>query len=135
MDDIGGTVPAAQEEEDENEKSDLWWMDDLDSDSNEQDASGTELNTDLIRASDVQKSLLGDLPDIPGYTFATRFISASEVSGDFYDFVTLPGGRIGFAQGDVSGHGMQAGLIMSMAKKYFPFTLNSAARLAKSWLL
>ena len=65
MDDIGGTVPAAQEEEDENEKSDLWWMDDLDSDSNEQDASGTELNTDLIRASDVQKSLLGDLPDIP----------------------------------------------------------------------
>ena len=122
MDDIGGTVPAADaDEEDENEKSDLWWMDDLDSDSNERDvgASSEEQNTDLIRASDVQKSLLGELPDIPGYTFATRFISASEVSGDFYDFIKLPGGRIGFAQGDVSGHGMQAGLIMSMAKKVF----------------
>ena len=115
MDDLGGTVPAASQD---NDKSDLWWMDDVDESENDSGNAG-EPNTDLIRARDVQQSLLGDHPEIPGYTFATRFISASEVSGDFYDFITLPDGRIGFAQGDVSGHGMQAGLIMSMAKKVF----------------
>ena len=89
-------------------------------------------NTDLIRARDVQKSLLSDHPEIPGFGIATRFISASEVSGDFYDFVRLPNGCIGFAQGDVSGHGMQAGLIMSMAKKVFPSMPNLVAPPARS---
>lgn len=72
---------------------------------------------DLDRARDVQQGMLREAPKLPGYTFGTRFDSCDAVSGDFYEFIALGDGRIGFAQGDVSGHGIQAGLIMSMAKK------------------
>lgn len=74
-------------------------------------------NTEMLRARDVQQGMLREAPAIPGFSFGTRFEAASAVSGDFYEFIQLLDGRIGFAQGDVSGHGMQAGLIMSMAKK------------------
>jgi len=73
--------------------------------------------SDLLRARDLQQKLLGDVPDVPGFIFATRFEPCDHVSGDFFSFIRLLDGRIGFAIGDVSGHGMQAGLIMSMAKK------------------
>jgi len=73
--------------------------------------------SDLLRARDLQQKLLADAPRIPGYTFATRYEPCDHVSGDFFSFIQLLDGRIAFAIGDVSGHGMQAGLVMSMAKK------------------
>jgi sigma-B regulation protein RsbU (phosphoserine phosphatase) len=39
---------------------------------------------------------------------------ASQVGGDFYDVVQLPAGRVAFALGDVSGHGMSAALLMGL---------------------
>ncbi|MDA3959852.1 MAG: PP2C family protein-serine/threonine phosphatase, partial [Planctomycetota bacterium] len=77
------------------------------------------------------QKLLKEAPTIPGYTFATRFEAATEISGDFYEFILLSDGRIGFAQGDVSGHGMQAGLIMSMAKKVLAIYARQGARPAQ----
>jgi sigma-B regulation protein RsbU (phosphoserine phosphatase) len=41
------------------------------------------------------------------------------VSGDFYDYFTLPDGRIPFALGDVSGKGINAALLMSKAASLF----------------
>ena len=73
--------------------------------------------TDLMRARDLQQKFLAEAPEVPGYTFATRYEPCDHVSGDFFSFIRLLDGRIGFAIGDVSGHGMQAGLVMSMAKK------------------
>ena len=73
--------------------------------------------TDLMRARDMQQKFLAEAPEIPGYVFATRYEPCNHVSGDFFSFIRLIDGRIGFAIGDVSGHGMQAGLVMSMAKK------------------
>lgn len=94
------------------------WMDD------EMAASGTgeqhdtgEANTDLIRAQGLQKNLMNECPKIPGFTFATRYEACSTVSGDFYEFIEKDDGNIIFAEGDVSGHGVEAGLIMSMARK------------------
>lgn len=40
---------------------------------------------------------------------------AREVSGDFYDWFELPGGRIGFTIGDVAGKGLDASLLMVRA--------------------
>ena len=95
------------------------WMDAKDDEVEHTPTSSSEAkpDTDLIRAADVQKNMLRMAPELPGFSFATRFEAAGEVSGDFYEFIELKDGRIAIAQGDVSGHGMQAGLIMSMAKK------------------
>jgi sigma-B regulation protein RsbU (phosphoserine phosphatase) len=54
---------------------------------------------------------------MPGFQFAARFEPCADITGDFFVFISLPGGKVGMALGDVSGHGVQAGLIMSMAKK------------------
>ncbi|MBA3686933.1 MAG: serine/threonine-protein phosphatase [Planctomycetes bacterium] len=91
----------------------LSWMDEVE-DHRHQDR---HQDTERVRARDVQKGLMQEAPALPGFTFATRFEACHDVSGDFYEFIKLSDGRIGFAQGDVSGHGLTAGLIMSMAKK------------------
>jgi hypothetical protein len=80
-------------------------------------AVAADRDRDLSRARAVQLALMREAPSVPGYRFATRYESCTEISGDFNQFVALPGGRVGFAQGDVSGHGVQAGLIMAMANK------------------
>ena len=45
--------------------------------------------------------------------------SANEVGGDYCDVVRLPDGRFAIAVGDVSGHNVAAGVMMSMLKVAF----------------
>jgi serine phosphatase RsbU (regulator of sigma subunit) len=42
--------------------------------------------------------------------------TATEVGGDYYDFLPLPDGRYCVVIGDATGHGMSAGLIVGMVK-------------------
>lgn len=42
-----------------------------------------------------------------------------KVGGDYYDYQLLPDGRIALAVGDVMGHGLNAGLLMAVAKSCF----------------
>jgi len=107
-----GAETAAADEDDP-----LAWMEEEDFDPTHFATPDESGDSAIMRARDMQQKLLREAPDLPGYTFATRYEAAEEISGDFYEFIRLPDGRIGFAQGDVSGHGVQAGLIMSMAKK------------------
>jgi sigma-B regulation protein RsbU (phosphoserine phosphatase) len=111
--------PASQAAATSKEPSDLGWMDEMEA----VGGNGKELppseRTDMIKARAVQQGLMQKVPEIPGYHFAVSFEACSDISGDFYQFVRLPDGRHGFALGDVSGHGVHAGLIMSMAKKTF----------------
>src|SRR6185295_6796120 len=51
-----------------------------------------------------------------GVEIAHRYLPASEVGGDFYDVLALDDGRLAVAVGDVAGHGVSSGLVMSMAK-------------------
>jgi sigma-B regulation protein RsbU (phosphoserine phosphatase) len=48
---------------------------------------------------------------------------AAVVSGDFYDFVPLADGKMAILIGDVSGHGIEAGILMGMAKKVLAIRL------------
>ncbi|GAF78403.1 unnamed protein product, partial [marine sediment metagenome] len=59
---------------------------------------------ELTLAGRVQASLLPDGPPvIPGWQIAATWKPARETSGDFYDFVPLPKGRIGIVVADVKG--------------------------------
>lgn len=83
-----------------------------------------ELEESVRRASERQRRLLpAKAPEIPGVEIDLIYRPASVVSGDFYDFVPLGDGRLAFLVGDVSGHGIEAGIVMGMAKKVLAIRL------------
>jgi PAS domain S-box-containing protein len=66
-------------------------------------------------ADTLQRSLLPELPEVPGIESAAHYVSASsaaDVGGDFYDLLHLPDGSIGIAVGDVVGHDVAAAAAM-----------------------
>lgn len=75
------------------------------------------MSDDLKKAQDVQANMLSDLPKIDGWEICVHFTPHSGVSGDFYEVMPLPGGRFLLVLGDVSGHGMQAALVVATALK------------------
>jgi serine phosphatase RsbU (regulator of sigma subunit) len=75
------------------------------------------MSDDLKKAQDVQANMLADLPKIDGWEICVHFTPHSGVSGDFYEVMPLPGGRFLLVLGDVSGHGMQAALVVATALK------------------
>lgn len=74
-----------------------------------------ELSRDMERAGAVQKHMLANLPTIPGFAFAVHYAPHSGVSGDFYEVLPLGEDRFLVLLGDVSGHGMQAALLVASA--------------------
>jgi PAS domain S-box-containing protein len=66
-------------------------------------------------ADTLQRSLLPELPDVPGIESAAHYVSAStaaDVGGDFYDLLDLPDGSVGIVIGDVVGHDVAAAAAM-----------------------
>ena len=61
--------------------------------------------------------MLPKTPHIPGFDFDCCYIPCADVSGDFYDFIRIDDNRLGICIGDVSGHGIEAAMVMGMAKK------------------
>lgn len=54
-------------------------------------------------------------PDFAGLKIAARSIPATEVGGDFYDFIPLDERRLALIVGDVSGKGVSGAMVMSAA--------------------
>ncbi len=72
---------------------------------------------DLVRAREIQQGML------PAARLLTQSLEAagvcsqaSEVGGDFYDYLCPGGDAVGLIVGDVTGHGFYAGLFVAMAK-------------------
>ena len=80
---------------------------------------------ELELAAEIQRDLL---PQPLGREFPVHGINipARSVSGDFYDILVLPDGRIWFNVGDVSGKGMNAALLMAKTSSLFRCLAKSA---------
>ncbi|MDB5097508.1 MAG: serine phosphatase [Cyanobacteria bacterium RYN_339] len=75
------------------------------------------MDQELQRAREVQEAMLPrELPATPGFAFAASSVPCFEASGDYYDFLPLPDGRLGIAVADVAGKGIAAALATAMAK-------------------
>lgn len=75
---------------------------------------------ELEEARELQLSMLPKAPpECCGMAFAYALHTATEVGGDTYDYRTLPGGGLLLAFGDATGHGLQAGLMVTAVKALF----------------
>jgi sigma-B regulation protein RsbU (phosphoserine phosphatase) len=82
----------------------------------------TEQKKALELAGKVQKSLIpARPPQIDGLDLAGRTDSCQEVGGDYFDFLygsDFPSGILRVAVGDISGHGVDAALLMTTARAF-----------------
>ena len=76
-----------------------------------------ETDRSLKTASLRQKRMLPDPPELASFDFGFTYEPAAHVSGDFYDFIPVRDDVWGIVVADVSGHGVEAGIIMGMAKQ------------------
>jgi len=79
----------------------------------EKEETDRSLKTAFLR----QKRMLPDPPQLADFDFGFTYEPAAHVSGDFYDFIPVRDGVWGVVVADVSGHGVEAGIIMGMAKQ------------------
>ncbi len=63
----------------------------------------------------IQTSLVPENPELPGYDIAASIDPADEVGGDYYDVISAEG-YDWIIIGDVTGHGVPAGLVMMMVQ-------------------
>ncbi len=85
-------------------------------------ADMTEHKKALALAAEVQKGLMPQrMPEVPGLDVAGKSVPCEEVGGDYFDFLwgsQYPFAPFSLAVGDVSGHGLDAALLMASARAF-----------------
>jgi phosphoserine phosphatase RsbU/P len=71
-------------------------------------------------AAEIQQALLPKSGRVGSYfRAAAASLPCRSIGGDFYDYVDMPGGSLGFALGDVAGKGPPAALLSAMMQGIF----------------
>jgi serine phosphatase RsbU (regulator of sigma subunit) len=74
-------------------------------------------NKELESARELQLSLLPkSVPKLKGLEIAAFMKTATEVGGDYYDFIPCDNGSLLVALGDATGHGLKAGNMVTATK-------------------
>lgn len=72
--------------------------------------------TELELATKIQEQLIPDeVPSVKGIDLAASIVPAGEIGGDIYDFLSVGEEKVLMYLGDVTGHGIPAGIISSIA--------------------
>ena len=75
------------------------------------------LEQELRVARVIQQTLLPKtLPELSGWQVDALWQPARAVSGDFYDYITFPDGKLGLVIGDVTDKGVPAALVMATTR-------------------
>jgi phosphoserine phosphatase RsbU/P len=87
----------------------------------EKNAALEKAQAQIKRELDVARALQiailpATFPARPGCDGAARMIPATTMGGDFYDFIVLPGAKVGLVMADVSGKGVPAAFFMAVAR-------------------
>jgi serine phosphatase RsbU (regulator of sigma subunit) len=81
------------------------------------EADNLRKTAELEEARRLQLAMLPrELPELPGLEVAVHVATASEVGGDYYDFLRSGDGAWTIALGDATGHGLHAGMVVGVAK-------------------
>lgn len=88
----------------------------LDEVKNKQQVEIEKIQKEMEIAKKIQTALIPQIPRLDEYRLSATMMPADDVGGDYYDFFTGMDGRYWYVIGDVSGHGLTAGLIMLMAQ-------------------
>jgi serine phosphatase RsbU (regulator of sigma subunit) len=80
-------------------------------------AMSARIREEVAQARRIQQDLLPPSTiRFEGITIDAGVTSSTEVSGDFFDYFTVDGRGLGLLIADVSGHGVQAGMVTTAAK-------------------
>ena len=78
------------------------------------------LEQEMRIAAEIQQALLPKMLRAGGFfKAAAASLPCRSIGGDFYDYVDLPAGALGFALGDVAGKGPPAALLSAMMQGIF----------------
>jgi PAS domain S-box-containing protein len=82
----------------------------------------------LLLARSVQQRLFPSSPPlVPGFDIHGATFVADVTGGDYYDFVPLPGERLGILVADVSGHGFDSALLMAETRAVLQATAQTTS--------
>jgi predicted ATPase/serine phosphatase RsbU (regulator of sigma subunit) len=93
----------------------------------ERRAAVAHLESELAIARKIQTSILPKDVSVAGMEIAATMRTAAEVGGDYYDILPTRDGGFWLGIGDVSGHGLDAGLVMLMLQSGLSSLLRSDA--------
>ena len=75
---------------------------------------------ELEQAKQLQLSMLPkEIPTLPNLDIAVYMKTATEVGGDYYDFYLSENNSLTAVLGDATGHGLNAGMLVSVSKGLF----------------